>query len=108
MLDLTKCQAEKGDKRGSDALQSPGEATGTPSHAVLTAQLAIAEQQAADYQTRMNKLSSFFSDSMQDLRVITQDVLGWRYVHVLLAMPQVPGMYVLLQYICATALLFLL
>lgn len=82
LVALTKLQAERSDAGGgADAAPSPtGGSTGAQSHAVLTAQLAIAEQQAVDYRSRMSKLSSYFADSMQGLRAIAHDVLGWKCV----------------------------
>ena len=81
LFDLTNSQAERRSQgSASDAVPSPRGVTGGQSHTVITAQIAIAEQQAADYQSRMSKLSSFFAASMHDLRAITQEVLGWKCV----------------------------
>lgn len=75
VMALTKAQAE------SSATAAHGKAkAGGQSHAVLSAQLAIVEQQVADFKNRVQKLSGFFSESMQGLRKATQEILGWEYV----------------------------
>jgi hypothetical protein len=82
VLSLSKAQARKLCKSDSvGSASSAGRPTEEASHAVLSAQLAIAEQQAADFQARITKLCTFFSGSMQDMKMFTQNVLGWKCVH---------------------------
>jgi hypothetical protein len=78
---LSKANAENDVSGRAGSSSSAGRSTGQASHAVLSAQLAIAEQQAADFQARITKLCTFFSDSMKDMRSFIQDVLGWKCAH---------------------------